>query len=176
MRRSTTFVLALAVPALVASLAHCSSTSNASGDGTDGGNSAFCPSSPPGSGAPCSAETTTCNYAGGGAPGCYCCGGGGGRTFVCSNGHWAEEATAAPGTGVGCPATVPADGTSCSPGCGGALLTCSFDCARGNGYNSSATCEQDGTWHVAVSATPCASDAGAGDDASDAAADARDGS
>jgi len=108
---------------------------------------------------------TTCNYptSGGGPPAGYC-GGGGGLIAICTNGTWQYEATAgAGGAGVGyaaCPVTVPAQGSSCTPSCGGAQQQCSYDCAHCNGYNCTATCNGS-TWNVLTNETACsAGDAG----------------
>lgn len=145
--------------ALAVGVLHCSSGgSGALGDGgVDGGG---CPQAIPSPGTVCSlANGTVCGSYATAAPGCYCCSGGGSSSFVCQNGKWVEFSTGGPpggGTPVGCPATVPVEGSSCSP-CG-ATPTCSYSCATGNGSVSSAQC-QGGTWHVTKSAMPCATDA-----------------
>jgi hypothetical protein len=52
---------------------------------------------------------------------------------------------------AGCPSEVPDAGTSCALAAG---TVCSYDCAHGKGYNSSATCEK-GAWSVSASLSPC---------------------
>jgi hypothetical protein len=53
-----------------------------------------------------------------------------------------------------CPAYAPADRESCTLGCGQSALTCTYDCAHGQGYNSFATCNGQ-AWSVSRSLTAC---------------------
>lgn len=138
-------------------LLHCSSGGSGSLDGgADGGG---CPQAAPTAGSACAlASGTVCGSYATAAPGCYCCSGGSNQ-FVCQNGKWVEFSTGGPpsgGTPTGCAATVPVEGSSCSP-CG-ATPTCNYSCATGNGSVSTAECT-GGTWHVTKSLAPCQTDA-----------------
>ena len=156
-------VLSIAATGLL--LTECSD--NNPGTAGDGGN-AGCPTNPPTPGTTCTLPNgTMCNQYP--QPGCACCSGGGG--YECNDGKW-QELGVANGVqpGIACPATVPEAGSFCSSSpCGGAQPACSYDCATGNGFVSSATCE-NGSWSVTQLEIACEVDAGV-----DAGADAGDG-
>ena len=155
------------VAALLAVLG-CSSSGGSGGSGS-------CPTSPPTSGSSCLLMNgTSCSYAtpGGGPPAGYC-GGGGGLVAICQNGTWMYEATAGAGGGVyaACPLNAPAQGSSCTPSCGGAQQQCTYDCAHCGGYNCSASCSGS-TWNVVTNETSCpAGDAGVPEGGTDADTD-----
>ena len=137
----------------------------------------MCPVAALTSGTACIAsEGTTCTYQGPATPGCYCCNGGGSPGYVCSKGTWQELAYAsgggAPNNFQACPAVMPKQGDGCTPSCGGAQQSCTYDCATGNGRAGSATCA-NGSWKVSLLGLACRVEAGVEDagDASDAAAD-----
>jgi hypothetical protein len=134
-------------------LLHCSD-----GSSSGGGPATSCPSTPPTADGPCAAPAgTTCNYATA-AAGCECCPGGGSTEFQCTGGKWVELVSANAGNGapagVACPETVPKQGDACGSPCGGAVTTCNYDCAHGNGFVSTAKC-QGGSWQVTQSEVAC---------------------
>jgi hypothetical protein len=57
-------------------------------------------------------------------------------------------------TATACPTDAPAEQSACTLGCNQTTLSCSFDCAHGQGYNTSATCDGQ-TWSVQRSLTAC---------------------
>jgi hypothetical protein len=160
---------------LVLTLVHCSGSAVGIGDGgvDEGGSDAAvrnvaCPNIEPTVGAACSlpAGITCGNYPLAAAPGCECCSSQS-PNYNCSGGVWIAHAvaTATPNIAAACPVTVPTQGEACGSPCG-ASITCSFDCAHGNGSISSATCVA-GIWQVRQSLAPCGA-ADAGEDAADA--------
>ena len=163
------FALATALGICSTASLHCgdSSSGGAASDASVDGQSGSCPVGPPTVGSPCAIEGTACNYPG---RACECCVAA--APYICTGGKWTEQPTGGPPSGGTCPATVPVQGTPCGPTCG-AQLFCTYDCAHGNGANSTATCQ--GTWQVQQFASPCSAD-DAGADASVDANDASDAS
>jgi hypothetical protein len=78
---------------------------------------------------------------------------------------FASAGGGAPNLAPGCPVNVPKAGDTCGTPCGGAQLSCNYDCAHGNGYVSTATCN-GGLWEIRQSLMDC--------EAADAATDAPD--
>ncbi len=166
--------LAISFAAAGAGLMTASCSDSNLGTQGDGG-SQGCPANEPSNGSSCFlANNTTCNYNAAQVPNCECCGGG--ATYICTNGKWEEEATAAGGAGTGaapaCPVTLPEAGSPCTSygygGCGApAEQLCSYDCAQGGTQN--ATCNGS-EWTITTSGD-CSGDGGAdagdGGDASD---------
>jgi hypothetical protein len=159
--RHPPFSHSLALAAFIGlSLAACSGGNGGTSDAGAG-----CPVSQPTEGTPCLINGTTCNYGGGGE-----CGGG--TVAICSNGSWGYEATpGVGGAGAGfeyaCPATIPAQGSSCSqPPCGGAQPGCTYGCDQGG--PAYATCNGS-TWQVTYENEAGCIDAPDASDAGDAA-------
>jgi hypothetical protein len=140
--------------------------------GTSDGSSAGCPKSEPSAGAACSlANGTVCRGYPYNAPGCMCCSGSP-PSYVCTNGKWAlQPGPLTPNAKPACPTLVPTEGAACDQ-C--SALSCSYDCAHGNGYVSQAQCN-GGAWHVSKSLIACeAPDASADVSVPDAPTDAPD--
>jgi hypothetical protein len=148
----------LAIGVVAAMLAACGSSSSATGVGADGGeadggareggviNPPGCPATAPAYNDPCAISGTSCRYGDG-----QCA-----MTVAsCEAGRWNMPSSPAP---LPCPEIVPDPGATC---CAAAGTACSYDCAHGKGYNSTANC-QNGKWSIFTSLSPCsAAEAGA---------------